>query len=269
MARSSLKNIVNLVDALKEDLPVEQSFLNDLTRSIELTDEKNSRPGSKAYKPSGMNCIRQSYYVLTGAQADEHSSNSTIVGICESGSDRHERIQQAVLDMKANDMDCEYINVADFVRQRGLDEYLDIVKEPDFSKQEYETKLYHKSLNMSFLCDGIIRYQGKYFILELKTESAYKFISRKGVDEKHYNQGISYSIAFGLDEVIFVYISRDVLDMKAYLFKPTAEQKQDLLGRISTCDTYVNQGKIPPKPDNAGPKLCSYCAYKTRCKGDD
>ena len=268
MARNVLRNISRLIEESQKDVPIEQSFLADLKRSIELQDKKESRPPSQTYKPSSMNCIRNMYYQVIGVDQDSETNGYSIIGICNAGSDIHQRIQQAVIDMKSNGMDCEYINVAEFVRQRDLD-YLDIVAEPDFENGNYETKLFHKNLNMSFLCDGIIRYQGKYFILELKTESAYKFISRKGVDEKHYNQGISYSIAFGLDEVIFVYISRDVLDMKAYLFKPTAEQKQDLLGRISTCDTYVNQGKIPPKPDNAGPKLCSYCAYKTRCKGDD
>ena len=268
MARSSLKNIVNLVDALKEDLPVEQSFLNDLTRSIELTDEKNSRPGSKAYKPSGMNCIRQSYYVLTGAQADEHSSNSTVVGICESGSDRHERIQQAVIDMQSNNMDCEYINVADFVRQRGLDEYLDIVKEPNFEAGEYETKLYHKTLNMSFLCDGIIKYHSHYYILEIKTEASFKFANRNGVDPSHYHQAIAYSIAFGLDDVIFLYECRDNCTKKAFMYHVTDDMKQDLIGYIETCDEYIKKLKVPPIPDNVPKKTCSYCDYKERCNID-
>ena len=100
MARSALKNIFNMIDDAKEELTVEQAFLNDLKRSIELTDEKNAREPSKTYKPSSMNCIRQSYYVITGAEADPYDTVSNVIGICESGTDRHERIQQAVLDMK-------------------------------------------------------------------------------------------------------------------------------------------------------------------------
>ena len=67
-------------------------------------------------------------------------------------------------------MDCEYINVADFVRSRNLD-YLEIKKEPNPDAGEYETKLYHKDLNISFLCDGIIRYKDHYYILELKVKT--------------------------------------------------------------------------------------------------
>ena len=268
MARQSLKNIFNIIDTAKEELPIEQSFLNDLKRSIELTDEKNSRPGSKTYKPSGMNCIRQSYYIITGAEPDTYNANNTIIGICESGSDRHERIQQAVIDMRHNDIDCEYINVADFVRQRGLDEYLDIVKEPDFSKQEYETKLYHKSLNMSFLCDGIIKYHNHYYILEIKTEASFKFMNRKDVDPSHYHQATAYSIAFGLDDVIFLYECRDNCDKKAFMFHVTDDMKQELLSYIEECDSYIKKHKVPHMPGDVAKKTCSYCNYKNQCRKD-
>lgn len=268
MARNSLKNIFNLIDTAKAELPPEQSFLNDLKRSIELTDEKNARPGSKTYKPSGMNCIRQSYYVITGAEQDEANSSYISIGICESGTDRHERIQQAVLNMKQTDMDCEYINVADFVRQRGLDEYLDIVKEPDFSNNEYETKLFHKTLNMSFLCDGIIKYHNHYYILEIKTENSNKFFQRKGVDPSHYHQATAYSIAFGINEVLFIYECRDNCDKKAFMLKVTDDMKQELLGYIEICDDYIKHMRVPPKPDDVAKKTCSYCSYKGRCNKD-
>lgn len=267
MARNSLKNVCRLIQAAQETVPIEQSFLTDLKRSIEISDKKNSRAPSQTYKPSSMNCIRNMYYQVTGAPQDDGESTYTLVGICNSGTDIHARTQQAVLDMAENGMDCEYINVADYVRSRGLD-YLEIRQEPNPEQGDYETKLYHKDLNMSFLCDGIIKYQNHYYILELKTENSYKFMSRQGVDPKHYNQGTAYSIAFGIDEVIFVYINRDVLDMKSFMFKPTDTQKQELVGRITECDDYVKQGITPPKPDDVLKKVCEYCSYKELCRGE-
>lgn len=262
MARNSLKNVCRLINTVKETLPPEQDFLNDLKRSIEITADKYSRLPSKTYKPSGMNCIRQSYYQIMGIEPDPSSSSYSMVGICNSGTDIHVRIQTAVEQMKENGMDCEYIDVADFVKQRNLD-YLDII-----SKNGMETKLYHKKLNMSFMCDGIIRYKGHYYILELKTESSFKFINRKGVDNSHYHQGIAYAVAFGIDEVLFVYINRDVLDMKSFMFNVTQEMKAELIGYIEECDGYVNRKIAPPKPDDVPKKACSYCGYKTQCKKD-
>ena len=118
-------------------------------------------------------------------------------GIYESGTDRHIRIQQAIENMKnVLNIDVEYIDVAEFVKQRNLTN-LEIRE-----KSGMETKLYHKKLNMSFMTDGIIRYKGKYFIFEFKTETSDKFYQRKGVDKKLYNQATAYSIAFKLDKVL-------------------------------------------------------------------
>ena len=267
MARNSLKNICRLIQEATEELPVEQSFLADLKRSIELTDKANRRPPSATYKPSSMHCIRNMYYQRTNAPLDEGESSYIMVGICNSGSDIHQRIQQSVLDMKGNGIDCEYINVADFVRQRELTD-LEIVKEPNFEKRDYETKLFHKTLNMSFLCDGIIRYQGKYYIVEFKSESSSKWMPRKGVDPKHYMQATAYSIAFKIDGVIFIYVNRDVLDMKSYLFTPTDEMKEELFGKITNCDDFIEHGFAPPKPTDLPRSVCEYCNYKTMCRGD-
>lgn len=262
MARNSLKNVCRLIEAAKAVLPPEQDFLNDLKRSIEMTADKDTRLPSKTYKPSGMNCIRASYYQLVGAECDLPNSNYTMVGICNSGTDIHVRIQTAVEQMKDNGMDCEYIDVAEFVRSRGLD-YLNIV-----SKDGMETKLYHKKLNMSFMCDGIIKYKNHYYILELKTENSYKFMNRKDVDPSHYQQGTAYSIAFNIPQVLFVYVNRDVLDMKAFMFVPTDEMRQNLVGYIEECDGYVSRKIAPPKPKDVSKKACSYCVYKNQCRKD-
>lgn len=267
MARNSLKNVVKLINDTKKTLPVEQSFLNDLKRSIEMTADKTKRKGSQSYKPSSMNCIRQMYYIVTGKEPEHLGENYTGVGICNSGTDIHQRIQQAVLDMKKNGIDCEYINVADYVRSRELD-YLEIVKEPNFKKKDYETKLFHKTLNMSFLCDGIIRYKGVYYILELKTENTNKFWVREGVDLSHYNQGTAYSMSLNIPNVLFVYINRDILEMKSFMFTPTNEMKQDLVGKIETCDSYVKRLIAPPKPTDVARKTCEYCDFKSQCRKD-
>lgn len=169
--------------------------------------------------------------------------------------------------MKANGMDCEYINVADYVKSRELPD-VEIVQEPDFEKGHYETKLYNKKYNMSFLCDGIIRYKDHYYILELKTEASFKWQARSDVDPKHHKQGIAYSLNLGLDEVIFVYINRDVLDMKAYMFNVDNKMRQGLIDLINECQGYVDRQIPPPKPSDLGKYACKYCGYASICSTD-
>lgn len=260
----NFKNIARLIDSANKLTTPEQDFLADLKRSIELNEDKNRRKPSQTYKPSSMHCIRNMYYQVSGIEQDSSDKSYCLIGICNSGTDIHVRIQTAVDKMKDNGIDCEYIDVAKFIKDRNLSDNIDIVE-----KSGMETKLYHKYFNMSFLCDGIIKYKGHYYILEIKTESSYKWLNRKGVDEDHYHQGISYSIVFNIPEVLFLYVNRDNLDMKAYMFTPTEEQKYDLIGLIETCDDYVKQNKVPPKPENLSKNICSYCNYKSTCNKDN
>ena len=263
MARQSLKNVARLIEQAKTEVPVEQSFIADLKRSVEMTELKNSRKPSQTYKPSSMNCIRQSYYQISGIEPDAGVPSYNLVAICESGTDRHIRIQNAVSAMKDNGMDCEYVDVAEFIKSRGLDKYLQIV-----SKDGNETKLYHKTLNISFMCDGIIRYHNHYYIIEFKTEGSNKFFSRQGVDASHYHQAITYSLALDLPEVMFVYISRDTLDMKCYIYTVTDEMKNEIISYIEECDGYLKRKIAPPKPENIARKTCSYCMYVSQCRKD-
>ena len=261
MAKSqALLNVLNLVDAAKEELPVEQQFLNDLKASIEIQDSKGARKPSQSYKPSSLHCIRNRYFQITGAKGDDNRSTSELVGICESGTDRHDHIQKAVMAMKENGIDCEYVNVAEFVKERKLQD-LKVV-----SQQGNETKLYNEALNISFLCDGIIRYKGVYYILEIKTETSSKFWDRKDVNPDHILQGTAYSVNLGLDDVLFLYECRDNCSKKAFMLHVTDKMKHDLVAKILECDGYVDRMIAPPKPEDISRKACAYCGYAELCR---
>ncbi len=260
MARNSLNNIKALIESAKQKQAPEQAFLTDLKRSIEMTENKTKRKPSKLYKPSSMNCIRQMYYVRTGKKVDDAGSSYVSWGICNAGTDAHERIQKAVADMKNNGIDCEYIDVAEFVKSRKLN-HLKIIRQ-----EGMETHLHHKVLNLSFLCDGIIRYNNHYYILEIKTESGSKWYSREDVDPSHYQQATAYSTAFGIDEVLFLYVNRDIFDFKAYLFKVTDDMKHGFVALIEECESYVKKLIAPPKPKDVARKTCEYCNYREYCR---
>lgn len=260
MSRNALKNIYKLLDESQVDVNVSESFVRDLKRSIELVDEQNSRTPSKTYKPSSMQCMRNMYFQRIGAVPDKGTSNACLVGICESGTDRHIRVQNAVIRMKECGMDCEYIDVEKFVRERNLQD-IEVV-----SKQGTETKLFNTSYNISFMCDGIIRYRNHYYILEIKTESVYKWTNRTDVDPSHYNQATSYSLSLELPEVLFLYINRDNCDMKCYLYTPTELDKTLIRTMITDCEVCVANETVPNKPEDLPRKVCEYCNYKAQCR---
>ena len=46
----------------------------------------------------------------------------------------------------------------------------------------------------------------------------------------------------------------------------TDKMKQDLVGKITECDGYVERMICPPKPEDVSRKACAYCNYAELCK---
>lgn len=69
--------------------------------------------------------------------------------------------------------DCVWVKPSDWIKQNKLD-YLEVKDEGEF-----ETLLYDTRYNIRFKCDGIIRYKGTYYILEIKTETERKMLIEK------------------------------------------------------------------------------------------
>ena len=110
MARASFKNVIRLLNDVNGDAPAEKSFLSDLKRVIELIAEEEQNKPSQTYKPSSMNCTRQMVYQVLGKDTDSKGMNYISVGIVNSGSDIHIRMQDYISRMRAHGMDCWYID---------------------------------------------------------------------------------------------------------------------------------------------------------------
>jgi hypothetical protein len=254
----NIKNIMCLIDVANNELPIEQQFLNDLKASIEKSVE--TRKPSQTIKPSSCQCIRNAYFQVIGVEPTNNQTTYNLAGICESGTERHLDMQKNIQKMnEILNIDCEYMDIETFIKSRNLPDLE--IKE----KKEVETKLYNSKYNMSFMTDGIIRYKGKYFIFEFKTETADKFYKRTGVDENHYNQAICYSLNFNLDNVIFLYENRNTLDLKCYLFKVTDEMKTTMIQKIELINESAKNKQVPNRPTNLPKKVCAYCNYKKEC----
>lgn len=235
---------------------VSQAFLFGL----ETTIQKESRPSknvkSTFYKPSSLNCLRMMYFYRTSTAIDEVVRPASSIGVLESGQDRHLRIQNAITRMKENGFDCEWVDVETYIKEHNLTD-LEVV-----SRKEYETTVHHKKLDLLFLCDGLVKFNGKYYIIEIKTESSISFFNRKDVAEEHKHQAICYSLSLGINKIIFIYENRDVCSKKCFLFNVTSVMQREVIDLITKCETFVKEKKVPIKIEC---KQCTYCDYKKKC----
>lgn len=257
--RSSLKNTLKLIQQATQGMPDDQAFLADLKAVIERTQEQKTP--SKSYKPSSLDCLRKMYYEVTGESQDGDKADHCLIGMAETGTYRHGVIQDAISKMKDMGIDCEWIDIETFIKQR---------KPPGtkvIKKVGNETKCYNEILNMSFLCDGVIRYKSRYYILEIKTEISGKWERRTCPDNQHVTQATCYSVCLLVDAVMFVYENRDTCNKQTYIVHVTNEMKQErVVGKIETCNNYV--GKLTPPPRTTCASDCKYCKYKKACKRD-
>lgn len=244
MARISLEG--------KKDL-VADAFLEDIINSLEKVNSKIPNP---TYKPSSIKCIRQMFFIKTRMPVEPIKTDYQLVGIQESGSDRHIRLQKLLIENSF----CDFIKVADYVKEANLG-YLTVR-----SFNEYETHLIDNRYNLSFMVDGLVRYKDKIYILEIKTEAGQKFYTHTNPYSEHINQVACYSISLGIEDVLFIYEDRDLLTKKVYRYKVSRADKNLIINRIQKCNWFIEKHKIPPKPAEANNSFCQYCQYKKYCK---
>lgn len=252
-----LNKIAKMVRAEKSN-EVATQFVNDLIYTIEKENESDYIP-TKAYKPSGIaGCKRSLYFQMIGAQPDEQSNGVNLIGICESGTDRHEVIQDYIQQMAKHTGQCKWINVADYLHSQG-------VTDPQVVSQVgNETKLFSKKYNMRFMCDGLVNYKGEYYIIEIKTESTHKYNSHDQPHPDHKLQACCYAMCIGVKKVIFIYENRDNCSKKGYLYEVPQQTIDNIESIIQYVDDCVRLNVLPPKE----PK-CTYCKYKTICAKED
>jgi CRISPR/Cas system-associated exonuclease Cas4 (RecB family) len=256
------KKLIKQVKNPKEYNSLENKFLYDLQKSI--CNSRESRPPSKSYKPSSFFCIRNMYYQLTGQELDgkktDYENESSGIGINESGEDRHDRVQYHIVNLCAEENDYEWVDIEQYIKEKNLTE-LEVVDRCGF-----ETKIYHKGLNLSFKCDGILKIKDEYVIFEYKTEASFKYKDRIKPEKHHIEQAVCYCLAFEIHKVLFIYEDRNFCKKKAFIEKISSRDFGKVKERIKSCDDYVKIALVPPKEQNE--KLCKYCKYEKSCKKD-
>lgn len=247
---SRLKSIAKQVAASSMVKP-ENKLLRDFINTIE-KEQPDYKP-SQWYKPSGLGCVRRMYYERIGEPKKE-AKQFKLIGMGEVGTDRHETIQSYFVKMAKNYPELEWINVADFLKDNPVD---GTIVDNKFIKNEFETKCKNELLQLSFLSDGLIKYEGELYILEIKTESMFKFNKQEEVFPDHKIQAACYSLCLGVNKVMFLYENRDDLNKKIYQFEVTEEIEDFVVDRIQYVEDCVEAGE-PPK-EKCKSSFCQYC----------
>jgi len=270
----SLNDIAKSLSAKKEEKTApHDNFLTDLTDFIKFDSNRSGKP-NPTVKPSMIGgCLRRVFFCVTEAEVDPDSGVSTeVVGMGESGTDRHERLQNHIIKMcDKKNSEWEWVDVAEYIQSELIEETIGTTV---VRKQGNETKLYNPNYNLSFLCDGLIKNKetGEHHILEIKTETSFKYNKHADVYEEHTFQAKAYFLGLGVPHIIFLYENRDVCTKKTYACDFDENDKEEIINRIQYVDNFVSAKETPPMTKYVDKVLinksydCKYCQYKQECE---
>lgn len=244
-----------------ENVSFEEKFLKAYQEAVKREEERERQDVPTEYfRPSSMyGCERMLYFMRQGEAQDAEAPDTNLIEICNSGTDRHLRIQHIVEDMEGVEcLDLE--EVVKEANQRGIHtEFM------GWNSDHTEARCKNDEMSIFFQPDGVIRFNGKDVILEIKTESTYQHNNRYEPKLDHKYQATCYGMGLGIDYVLFFYEDRNFCGKKPYLWKITEEMKAEVLGKIARVNEALSVG-VPPKKNE---DKCTYCRYKTACRRAD
>lgn len=232
---------------------------------------KENQPYPSAYtRPSSLGkCARNIFFERTHAPKDEVNLKDpwvyNSVGILESGTDRHERIQNVLFKMEEQG----YIKNIDIptavadAQAKGINsEFL------HWNEDKTEARCVNHDYNLYFQADGLVEMDGIRAIFEIKTTSCKKLASIRK-DKKplrpHILQATAYALCLGVDHILYFYEDRDFTSHYPILYKIPEEIKQHVIDKLALVDKCVAEEIVPPSDKSE----CMFCTYKSICKEID
>jgi CRISPR/Cas system-associated exonuclease Cas4 (RecB family) len=273
-----------------------EAFQQQLATTMKL--ENPNRPSKPGFiRPSSLqDCVRKLVFEYVGAEEEFGYDGTPRIG--ESGTDAHKHIQEYIAAMGTHEFPAEFIDIKEFLRMYpnpdleiidetkdhlilDTDVVNDTITYTDGEKKKTkklswyldrycgpETLVYNKKTHSRFKADGIVKYKGKFYVLEIKTETSAKYKKHDKTLEPHYKhtlQGAFYAMSFGIEDVMFLYENRDNCQFFITIMNVSRElaKKVDLL--ITETLRYGEKGWIAPRTIEKDE--CKYCPYQTRCNG--
>lgn len=222
----------------------------------ELELAASDTPG-KTFRPSFFRCNRYSWFKLRGTKVNTTKVNPSLSFTAELGTFCHETLQKRLKSM----LGVNWIDVSEYIKSATLPfectcEY----------RSEYETAVIISEPPFKFACDGIIRLNGKTYLLEIKTSELNSFTNLTEPKPEHIDQINCYATLLNLPDVLVIYQDRVHGEIKVFEHTLSSLNRQDILDRIKLVVDAV-KSNIAPNGLPVGDKYCApyYCPYYLAC----
>lgn len=214
----------------------------------------------KTFAPSSFRCNRRSWFRLRGTTPDTiKNPDPTLQFTADVGTACHRIIQSNLKELLKDD----WIDVKD---------YMSTIKCPyeyvlTQSEDSLETQIEFKDPPIRFACDGILRWNGKYVMLEIKTSEFSSWNDLCDPKEEHIDQIKCYATLLQFDTVLVLYQERQYGGLKCYEMHIKEPERDEVINRMRYVQDMVKKN-LAPEGLPVGDKWCSenYCPYYKKCQ---
>lgn len=216
-----------------------------------------ARPKHQSFAPSQMRCDRISWFRLRGVQPDKiKAPDRTLDFSAKVGTACHEIIQNRL----AHCSDVEWLSPNQFLSDQSYDFSY------DKNGYEYQIEIRHP-FPIRFACDGIIRFQGKIYLLEIKTSEFSSFQDLIEPKPKHMDQIKCYATLLDVSNVLVLYVDRQYGGLKCFEIVITQAEKDAMIAKmqhVMDCvESFIAPEGLPKGDPDCNPNMCPYYA---KCK---
>ena len=219
---------------------------------------ENLEPKSQTFAPSSVRCKRISWFRLRGVQPDiDKNPDLALNFAADIGTACHRIIQENLI----RDYGSDWISVQDYLAEL----------KPNYKytveSSGYESQVEIFDPPMKFACDGILRIDGKYYLLEIKSASYSSFDQLVGPKPIHIDQVHCYSTVLNIPDVLMLYVDRQYGTLKCFEVKVSLEEMNAVWQMFDDIQESVDSMIAPPKlPRNDSWCTPSHCLYYQKCQ---
>lgn len=222
--------------------------------------EGKLQKSSQTFAPSSLRCKRKNWFRLRGVEPDLIKDvDLTLEFTAQVGTSCHEVIQANLQQFLGDD----WIDVESYLKtlkDGGKLEY-----DYEIYKSGFETMVYFPEIPIKFACDGILRWKGKIYLLEIKTCEYNSFSRLNAVKSEHLPQIYCYSSLMQIPNVLTLYQERMYGEIKCFEKIVNINDTEYVFNTFKEVKQAV-EDNIAPERLPSGDKWCKNCEYKIKCK---
>jgi len=215
-----------------------------------------NRPKSRILAPSSLRCARKCWFRLRGSEPDVIQAPDTCLQYtADVGTSRHQAIQTNLSNMLGD----QWLSVDDYLSM--LDDY-----PYDYSIRKYGME-YQISIEyppIRFACDGIIVWNDKIFLLEIKTTDYSSWNSLTEPKSVHMDQIKCYCTLLKIHDALVLYEDRQYGEYKCYELHFTQNDFSYIKDRIDYIMEMTDHNLAPEKLPQSD-YMCKNCEYQKKC----